>query len=250
MEAQQQRIDVSANNLANVNTVGFKKSRASFQDLLYQTIRAPGTSAAQGIAVPTGLQVGLGVRTVATQKTFSPGDFNQTGNPLDIAIEGNGFFQAVMPDGQLAYTRAGNLTLNAQGQLATQDGYLLEPGVTVPPDATAVTIGGDGTVSVIQAGQNEASEIGQIQLANFVNPSGLNSIGRNFLRPSLASGEPQVGPPGLQGLGTLSQGFMEMSNVQVVEEMIGLIQSQRAYEINSKVVQAADEMLQNTSRAA
>ena len=250
MDAQQQRMDVTANNLANVNTAGFKKSRAHFQDLLYQTVRAPGTSSAQGLRVPTGLQVGLGVRTVSAQKTFTPGDLAQTGNQLDIAIEGNGFFQVSMPDGQISYTRAGNFTVNDQGQLVTQDGYLMEPTISIPPDATAITIGADGTVSVEQAGQEQASEVGQIQLANFINPAGLESIGRNFLRATSASGQAQVGPPGLQGVGTLNQGFLEMSNVKVVEEMIGLIQSQRAYEINSRVVKAADEMMQNTANIA
>lgn len=247
MEAQQQRIDVTANNLANVNTTGFKKSRADFQDLLYQQVRAPGTSAAQGITVPTGLQVGTGVRTAATHRSFSTGDFMQTGNQLDLAIEGDGFFQITLPDGMQAYTRAGNFELNQQGQVVTTDGYVLEPAITIPPGSTAVTIGADGTVSVTMAGQNEATEVGQIQLANFINPGGLTSIGRNFLKPTIASGEAIIGPPGLQGVGTLSQGFLEMSNVKVVEEMISLISSQRAYEVNSKVISAADEMMQSTT---
>ncbi|TPV95499.1 MAG: flagellar basal-body rod protein FlgG [Myxococcales bacterium FL481] len=247
MEAQQQRIDITANNLANVNTTGFKKSRASFQDLLYQTVRAPGTSAAQGVQVPTGLQIGQGVRTVSSQKIYTGGDFAQTGNQLDIAIEGGGFFQVSLPGGELVYSRAGNMTLNSEGQVVTQDGYPLEPAVSIPQDATSVTIGSDGTVSVIQAGQPAATEVGQIQLAGFLNPAGLDSIGRNFYRQTSASGDPQVGPPGIQGLGTLSQGSLEMSNVKVVEEMISLISSQRAYEVNSKVIKAADEMLQTTS---
>ena len=250
MDAQQKKMDVTANNLANVNTTGFKKSRAHFQDLLYQTVRAPGTASAQSTRVPSGLQIGLGVRTVSTQKAFTTGDLKQTGNDLDIAIEGKGFFQVTLPDGQIVYTRAGNFTLDDQGQLVTQDGYLVEPTITIPPDATAVTIAADGTVSVPQAGQTEASQVGQIQLANFINPGGLESIGRNFYRATDASGQPQVGPPGLQGIGTLTQGFLEMSNVKVVEEMIGLIQSQRAYEINSRVVRAADEMMQNTANIA
>ena len=248
MEAQQQRIDVTANNLANVNTAGFKKSRADFQDLLYQTVKAPGTSSAQGVALPTGLQIGQGVRTAAAQKMFSGGDLVQTGNPLDIAIEGNGFFQVTMPDGAQAFTRAGNFTVDAQGQIVTVDGYALEPAVTIPPDATNVTVGADGTVSVTQAGTDVATEVGQIQLANFVNPSGLMSAGRNFFRASGSSGDPQVAPPGVQGTGTLGQGTLEMSNVKVVEEMINLISTQRAYEVNSKVISASDEMLRNMAQ--
>ncbi len=247
MDAQQKQIDITANNLANVNTAGFKKSRAEFQDLLYQTIRAPGTSSAQGIQVPTGLQIGNGVRTVASTKMYTGGDFQQTGNQLDIAIEGDGFYQVTLPGGEVAYTRAGNFTVDAQGQVVTSDGYLLDPAISIPADATSVTVGADGTVSVIQAGQSAAAEVGQIQVATFVNPSGLHSMGRNFVRESSASGNPQVGPPGLNGAGTLAQGFLEMSNVKVVEEMIGLITGQRAYEVNSKVIKAADEMMQATS---
>jgi flagellar basal-body rod protein FlgG len=247
MEAQQQRIDITANNLANVNTTGYKKSRADFQDLMYQTIRAPGTSSAQGVFVPTGLQIGNGVRTVAAQKSFTTGDIKATGNQLDLAIEGNGFFQVSRPDGQQAYTRAGNFTVDAQGQLVTPDGYPLEPAIVIPPDATAVTVAADGTVSVMQAGNTQSAEVGQVQISNFVNPAGLNNIGRNFYQPTNASGDPTTGPPGLQGLGTLSQGFLEMSNVKVVEEMIDLISSQRAYEINAKVIKASDEMLQSTA---
>lgn len=247
MEAQQQRIDVIANNLANVNTTGFKKSRADFQDLLYQQIRAPGTSAAQGVVVPSGIQVGTGVRTVSTHRSFTMGDLQQTGNQLDVAIEGDGFFQVTLPGGELAYSRSGNFEVNAQGQVVTPDGYLLDPAIAIPPGTVAVTIGADGTVSASVDGQNAATEVGQIQLASFVNPGGLQSIGRNFLQPTTASGEPQLGPPGLQGAGTIAQGFIEMSNVKVVEEMIGLISSQRAYEINSKVISASDEMLQVTA---
>lgn len=249
MDAQQQRIDVISNNLANVNTTGFKKQRADFQDLLYQTVRAPGTTAAQGTYVPSGIQVGTGVRTAATHRTFTTGDLMQTGNQLDLAIEGNGFFQVTMPGGQPAFTRAGNFELDQQGQLVTTDGYLVDPAIAIPPGATAVTIGADGTVSAIIAGESAASEVGQIQLVDFVNPGGLQAIGRNFYQPTAASGDPQSGPPGLQGLGTLAQGFLEMSNVKVVEEMINLISSQRAYDINSKVIQASDEMLQTTANS-
>lgn len=249
MDAQQQRIDVISNNLANVNTTGFKKQRADFQDLLYQTVRAPGTTSAQGMPAPTGLQIGTGVRTAATHRSFSTGDLMQTGNPLDLAIEGNGFFQVTLPGGQLAYTRAGNLELDAQGQLVTTDGYLIEPAIAVPPGVTAVTVGSDGTVSATVPGETAATELGQIQLANFPNAAGLRAIGRNFYQQTTASGDPVIGTPGLEGLGTLSQGTLEMSNVKVVEEMINLISSQRAYDINSKVIQASDEMLQTAANA-
>lgn len=250
MDAQQQRIDVIANNLANVNTTGFKKSRADFQDLLYQNTKVPGTSASQGVAAPTGMQVGTGVRTASTHRSFSEGDLAQTGNQFDIAIEGRGFFQISLPGGEQAYTRSGNFEIDQQGQLVTPDGYLLEPSIAIPPGATAVTIAADGTVSATVAGETAATEVGQLQLVDFVNPGGLESIGRNFYKATTASGDPQVGPPGLQGLGTTAQGFLEMSNVKVVEEMINLISSQRAYEINSKVIQASDEMLQTTAQAA
>lgn len=249
MDAQQQRIDVISNNLANVNTTGFKKQRADFQDLLYQTVRAPGTTAAQGAVVPTGIQIGTGVRTAATHRSFTTGDLMQTGNQLDIAIEGNGFFQVTLPGGELAFTRAGNFEVDQQGQLVTTDGYLVDPSIAVPPGATTVTIGADGTVSATIAGETAATEIGQIQLASFINPGGLQAIGRNFYQPTIASGDPQIGPPGLEGVGTLAQGFLEMSNVKVVEEMINLISSQRAYDINSKVIQASDEMLQTTANS-
>jgi flagellar basal-body rod protein FlgG len=249
MDAQQQRIDVISNNLANVNTTGFKKQRADFQDLLYQTVRAPGTTAAQGAVVPTGIQIGTGVRTAATHRSFTTGDLMQTGNQLDLAIEGNGFFQVTLPGGELAFTRAGNFEVDQQGQLVTTDGYLVDPAIAVPQGATTVTIGADGTVSATIAGETAATEIGQIQLASFINPGGLQAIGRNFYQPTTASGDPQIGPPGLEGVGTLAQGFLEMSNVKVVEEMINLISSQRAYDINSKVIQASDEMLQTTANS-
>lgn len=247
MDAQQQRIDVISNNLANVNTTGFKKQRADFQDLLYQTVRSPGTSSAQGAAVPTGLQVGTGVRTAATHRTFTVGDVMQTGNGTDLAIQGDGFFQITLPGGQLAYSRAGNFEADAQGQLVTTDGFPLDPAITVPQGSGPLTIGKDGTVSVDIDGQS--NEIGQIQLASFVNPGGLQAIGSNFFKATTASGEAQVGPPGSPGLGELQQGALEMSNVKVVEEMINLISSQRAYDINSKVLQASDEMLQATAQA-
>ncbi len=250
MEAQQQRIDVTANNLANVNTTGFKKSRADFQDLLYQNERVAGTTSVQGTFAPTGMQVGTGVRTASTYRSHEKGDMAQTGNPFDMAIEGRGFFQIAMPGGEIAYTRAGNFTVDGQGQLTTPDGYLLDPSITIPEGASNIEIGEDGTVSGLMPGETASSDFGQIQTVDFLNPAGLESIGHNFYRQTSASGDPQVGSPTQQGLGGLRQGFLELSNVKVVEEMISLISSQRAYEINSKVIQASDEMLQTTAQTA
>jgi flagellar basal-body rod protein FlgG len=243
MEAQQLNIDVISNNLANVNTAGFKKSRVDFQDLLYQTLRSAGTTEAQGAQVPTGIQVGLGTRAAAIQKVFSQGDFQQTENPLDLVIEGGGFFQIQLPSGSMAYTRDGTFKLDAQGRMVTSDGFPLDPQITIPAEATAISIGSDGTVSVTLPGQNAPQEIGQIQIAKFSNPAGLTNAGRNLLQVSAASGEPIVDTPGLNGLGTLSHGFVEMSNVKVVEEMVNMIIAQRAYEVNAKAIQTADEML-------
>ncbi len=248
MEAQQKRIDVTAHNIANVNTSGFRRMRAEFQDLLYQTERMPGATTGDGSNVPTGIQVGQGVRLVSTTLELTQGTLQQTGNPLDVAIEGRGFFQVVQPNGEPAYTRAGNLKVDAEGRLVTVDGYLLEPAVTIPQDATSVTITPDGVVSVTTAGQTSAQEVGRIQLAAFPNPSGLQALGRSLYLPTSASGEPIVATPGTEGLGTVSQGFLEGSNVQVVTEMIDLIASQRAYEVSQRVVQAADEMLQRTTQ--
>lgn len=244
MEAQQFNIDVIAHNLANVNTTGFKKSMADFQDILYQTIRAPGSTSSSGTVYPTGMQVGLGARVAAVQKIFRQGDFAQTQNPLDLAIEGNGFYQITMPSGEIAYTRAGAFKINADGEIVNSDGFLLEPAITVPPDAISLTVGSDGTVSVIIAGQTTPSDLGQIDLARFTNPAGLDAIGRNLYRPSEASGVATTGTPGTDGLGFIAQGFLEMSNVNVVEEMVGMITSQRAYEVNSRAIRTADEMLQ------
>lgn len=244
MEAQKLNIDVISNNLANVNTVGFKRSRADFQDLMYQTLRAAGASSAEGAQIPSGIQVGLGVKPVAVQKIFAQGDFVNTGNPLDMVIEGDGFFQITMPDGTLAYTRAGAFKLNSDGAIVNSDGYLLEPSITIPSNTLTVTVGSDGRITVTQAGSNVPTEIGQIQLAKFINPGGLNSVGKNLFIPTASSGDPTTGNPGLEGMGTVNQGFTEMSNVNIVEEMVNMIVSQRAYEINSKAVQASDEMLQ------
>lgn len=247
MQAQQLNLDTIANNLANLNTAGFKRTRVDFQDLLYQTFRAPGTASAQGTTVPTGIQVGHGTRAVATQRIFSQGDFQQTENPLDLVIEDAGFFQVLRPDGSTAYTRSGAFKKDATGRIVTSDGFPLQPGITIPQDAKSVTVGTDGTVSVTLAGQNAAQQIGTIQLARFVNPAGLLSVGRSLFTPTSASGDPVVGNPGVDGLGTLNQGFLEMSNVKVVEEMVAMITTQRAYEANSKAIQSADEMLGMTN---
>jgi len=243
MVAQQTNIDVIANNLANVNTVGFKASRVDFQDLVYQTYAEPGAAATQSTQIPTGVQVGLGTRFAAIQRIYSPGEMRQTGNTLDLAIEGDGFFQVLLPDGRTAYTRDGAIKLDGQGRLVTSDGNPLDPEITIPPDATGVTIGSDGTVSVTLAGQNESEQLGQLTLAKFLNPAGLTSIGRNLLLPTGASGDPLVASPGTEGMGTLAQGFLELSNVSVIEEMVNMIVAQRAYEVNSKCIQVADEML-------
>lgn len=243
MTAQQLNMDVVANNLANVNTTGYKRSRVDFQDLLYQSTREAGTVAARGAQVPTGAQTGLGVRTAAIQKVYSQGEYQQTDNPLDVAIEGDGFFQVLTPDGNTAYTRDGTFKLDSQGRLVTSDGYALQPEITVPAEATKIAIGSDGTVSVTVPGQAQPQELGQLQIARFLNPAGLNSIGRNLAVPTASSGEPVTGTPGLEGLGTLAQGMLERSNVKVVEEMVNMIVAQRAYEVNSKSIQTADEML-------
>lgn len=248
MEAMQKRIDVTAHNIANVNTTGYRRQRAEFQDLLYETERMPGATTSDGTTLPTGIQVGEGVRLVSTTMELRQGTLQQTGNPLDIAIEGRGFLQVVQPNGELAYTRAGNLKVDAEGRLVTVDGFLVEPAVTIPTDATSVTISPDGVISVTTPGQTNAQEVGRIELAGFPNPAGMQAIGRSLYLPTAASGEPVVAQPGTEGLGTIAQGFLEGSNVQVVTEMIDLIASQRAYEVNQRVIQAADEMLQRTTQ--
>lgn len=244
MNAQQLNVDVIANNLANVNTAGFKRSRVDFQDVLYQTDRVPGSASARGSQLPTGIQVGLGTRPGAVYKLFSQGTFQATGNELDLVIEGNGFFQVVQPDGTTAYTRDGGFKLDTQGRVVTSDGYPMEPELTIPAEATQIAIGQDGTVSVQLPGQTTMQEIGQIQLASFVNPSGLSSIGKNLFEATAASGDPQTGTPGLQNYGSLVQGYLEESNVDVVQEMVQMIVAMRAYEVNSKAIQTSDEMLQ------
>src|SRR5207249_3880462 len=231
LEAQQLNIDVIANNLANVNTAGFKLSRPEFEDLLYQNLRASGAASSTSTDLPVGLQVGLGSRPVATSRLFTQGDFRQTGNPLDMVVEGQGFFQVRLPNGETAYTRAGSFHLNREGSLVTADGNLLDPQVTIPSDALTITVGSDGTVSVTQPSQSQAQQVGTIQLAIFQNPAGLNSIGKNLFLTTTSSGEPITGTPGENGIGTINQGFLEQSNVSVVEEMVNMIIGQRAYEI-------------------
>lgn len=244
MLAQQLNIDTISNNLANVNTTGFKKMRVEFEDLLYQTIRAPGSTSYQGIQLPTGLQVGHGVRPAATTKIFTQGDFLQSDNPLDLVIEGDGFFQVLMPDGTMSYTRNGAFKTDSEGKICTSEGYYVQPEITVPEGVQTISVGPDGTVSVQLSGQNTSEEIGKIELVKFINPSGLENSGKGLYRQSDASGEPVVASPGTEGVGAIAQGYLEMSNVKVVEEMINMIVAQRAYDVNSKAVQASDEMLQ------
>jgi len=244
LEAQQTRMAVISNNLANVNTTGFKKSRAVFEDLLYQNIRQVGAQSSQDTTLPTGLQIGTGVRTVATEKTHTQGSISQTGNSLDMAVSGRGFFQVLRPDGSITYTRDGSFKLDSTGQLVTSGGYPLEPSISIPEDALSVTVGIDGTVSVLQPGNATPSQVGNITLADFINPVGLDPIGENQFRESLASGSPIVGTPGTSGVGILSEGSLETSNVNVVEELVGMIETQRAYEMNSKAISTTDQMLQ------
>ena len=247
MQAQQKNIDVVAHNLANVNTAGFKKSRADFQDLMYQNLKSSGSPSTNSTQVPTGIQIGLGSRLAAVTKLFTPGDFTQTGNELDVAIEGEGFYQIQLPDGTTGYSRSGAFKKDSTGRMVTPDGYPLLPEVVIPSNATKINIGNDGTVSVQQAGQNTTTSVGNIQLASFANPAGLSSQGKNLFIPTDASGTATTGTPAQNGLGSLAQGMLEMSNVNVAEEMVNMIVGQRAYEINSKAVQAADEMLQTAN---
>ncbi|MBZ5611668.1 MAG: flagellar basal-body rod protein FlgG [Acidobacteriia bacterium] len=248
MAAQQMNVDNIANNLANANTNGFKMRRTQFQDLLYQSYVQPGAAAGSQTTVPSGLQIGLGTRPASNEIIFAQGNFQQTGNPLDVVIQGKGFFQVRLPNGELAYTRDGGFQFDRDGNMVTANGNSLEPQITVPSAAQSITIAGDGTVSYTQPGQTAAQVAGQIQLANFANPAGLNSIGQNMFQQTDASGDPTVGNPGGQeGLGSLMQGYVEGSNVSVVEEFINMIVSQRAYEASSKVVKAADEMYQQVN---
>lgn len=243
MGAQQKNIDVIANNLANVNTTGFKAVRTEFNDLLYQTLREPGEQTSEGIKSPVGVQLGLGTRVVATQRSFAVGNMQATENPLDVAIEGDGFFQIVQADGSIAYTKDGSFKINSEGKLVNADGLALEPEIVIPENTKQISIGQDGTVSVIVEGENEAQDIGKITLAKFVNPAGLQAIGHNLYVQTPASGDPVVVDPGTESTGTLLQGYLELSNVSVVDEMVKMITAQRAYEINSKAIQTADDMM-------
>ncbi|MBI5042224.1 MAG: flagellar basal-body rod protein FlgG [Gammaproteobacteria bacterium] len=244
LEAQQTRMSVISNNLANVNTMGFKRDRAVFEDLMYQTMRQPGAQSSQDTQLPSGLMLGTGVRTVATEKLHTQGNIVQTNNSLDVAIQGRGFLQVQMPDGSLGYTRDGALQIDSTGQLVTAMGYLVDPAMTIPDNSQSVTIGTDGTVTVAVQGQAQPSQIGTLQLTDFVNPAGLQPIGNNLFVETASSGSPTAGNPGLNGLGTVVQGALETSNVNVVEELVNMIEAQRAYEMNSKAISTSDNMLQ------
>jgi flagellar basal-body rod protein FlgG len=248
LDAQQTQLDVVSNNLANVGTAGFKKSRAVFEDLIYQTLRQPGAQSTQQTQLPTGLQIGTGVRPVASERVFTQGNLQQSGNQLDVAINGQGFFQVSLPDGTTAYTRDGSFHQDAQGQLVTSGGYALSPAITIPSNAQTITIGVDGTVTVTQQGQAAPTQVGTLQLANFINPAGLEARGENLYVETASSGTPTTNTPGSNGLGSLKQGYIETSNVNVVEELVNMIQTQRAYEINSKAIQTSDQMLQRLSQ--
>jgi len=243
LEAQDMRMSVISNNIANVNTTGFKQGRGVFQDLLYQNVRQVGAQSTQDTQLPSGLYLGTGVRVVATEKLYTQGSLTNTANSLDVAVQGQGFFQVLMPDGSLAYSRDGSFQLNSQGQMVTSSGFQLQPPITIPANATSITIGTDGTVGAILPGSPAPSTIGQIQLVAFVNTGGLEPRGQNLLTESAASGPPQVGTPGVNGLGTLLQGSVEGSNVNVVQELVAMIETQRAYEMNSKSIQTTDQML-------
>ena len=250
MNAQQSNIDNIAHNLANVNTTGFKKSRVEFADLVYQQTQAAGTPTTTSGEAPVGIEIGLGTRMVATARDFAPGNLKATSGPLDLAIQGNGFFQVSLPDGRVGYTRAGMLHLSAEGNLVTAEGYPIEPAITIPPNATSIAVSAQGIVSVALPGQSAPQQVGTIELATFQNPSGLSALGGNLFAVTSASGEPTTGVPGLDGTGSIAQGFVEESNVSVVEEMVNMILGQRAYEANSRVVKAADEMLSQINNMA
>jgi flagellar basal-body rod protein FlgG len=248
LDAQQLNMDVISNNLANVSTTGFKRSRPVFEDLLYQTLRQPGAKSSQTSEIPSGLQLGTGVRPIATERIFTQGNVTQTGNALDVAISGNGFFQVLMPDGTTAYTRDGAFQVNSQGQVVTASGYAVQPALTIPAGALSVTIGTDGIVSVTTSGTATPTQIGQFQLASFINPAGLQSQGENLYLETAASGSPSTNIPGTNGLGVLNQAFLETSNVNVAEELVNMIEAQRAFEINSRAITASDQMLQRLTQ--
>jgi flagellar basal-body rod protein FlgG len=244
MSAQQMNVDNIANNLANVNTTGFKRSKVEFQDVLYQRIQKAGVSTATGAVIPTNVEVGYGVKPVATTRQFEMGELQQTENPLDLAIEGGGFFQVTLPDGTTGYTRDGTFKISNDGRLVTSDGFFMTPEITIPEDAESIQFTTDGRVSVLQVGQTEPSEVGQLELARFINPAGLSAIGHNLFELTVASGDPITGVPGEEGLGNIQQGYLEVSNVDVVSEMVNMIIAQRAYEINSKAIQTSEDMTQ------
>ncbi len=248
LDAQQTRMSVISNNLANVNTTGFKQDRAVFEDLLYQTIRQPGAQSSADTQLPSGLMIGTGVRTVATEKIHTQGSIVQTQNALDVAINGRGFFQILMPDGDIAYTRDGTFQRNADGDMVMSNGYLLEPAINIPEDVQSITIGMDGTISAQLPNQADSVILGEIELADFVNPTGLQAVGENLFKETAASGVPVVGTPGLDGIGNVYGGSLETSNVNVVTELINMIETQRAYEMNSKAISTADQMLQYASQ--
>jgi flagellar basal-body rod protein FlgG len=249
MTAQQLNLDNIANNLANSSTTGFQQRRLAFSDMLYQSTITPGSAATQQTTNAAGLQIGLGVRPTSTETIQTQGDFNSTGNPLDLAISGGGFFQVLLPNGQTGYTRSGSFHLDSTGNVVTADGNPIQPAITVPADSTNITIGSDGTVTVVQPGTTQTAQVGNIQMALFVNPGGLNSVGNNIYLATTASGDPIVGTPGgSEGLGTIQQGSLEASNVSVVDEFVQMIVAQRSYESNSRVVKAADEMMQQLNQ--
>ncbi|MEM7279535.1 MAG: flagellar basal-body rod protein FlgG [Pseudomonadota bacterium] len=244
LDAQQTRMTVTSHNLANVNTTGFKRGRAVFEDLIYQNVRQPGGQSSQDTQLPSGLTLGTGVRVVATEKMFTQGNIQQTGNALNLAIQGRGFFQVLLPDGTLSYTRDGSFQRNAQGEMVTANGYQVQPSITLPEGVQSITVGNDGVVSATLAGQANPVQVGSVQLADFTNPTGLLPRGENLFLETAASGSPQAGTPGLNGLGTIAQGSLEGSNVNVVEELVNMIETQRAYEMNSKAISTNDQMLQ------
>ena len=248
LDSHQMQLDVISNNLSNVSTTGFKRSRALFEDLLYQVIRQPGAQSSQQTQLPSGLQIGVGVRPVATERIHTQGSLQQTGNALDVAINGRGFFQVLMPDGSTAYTRDGSFQMDSQGTLVTASGFAVQPNISIPADAQVIAIGRDGTVSVTQPGMATPTTLGQLQLASFVHPAGRQSLGENLFAETAASGAPQVNTPGTNGLGGLNQSFVETSNVNVAEELVNMIIAQRAYELNSRAITTADQMLQRLTQ--
>lgn len=248
LDAQQTQMDVITNNLANVSTTGFKRSRAVFEDLLYQTVRQPGAQSSQQTQLPSGLQIGVGVRPVATERIFTQGNLQQTGNNKDVAINGQGFFQVLMPDGSTGYTRDGSFQVDSQGQMVTSSGFVIQPAITIPSNAQSITVARDGTVSVTQPGSTAPVQVGSMQLATFINPAGLSALGENLFVETASSGNPGTNAPGTNGAGLLVQSFVETSNVNVAEELVSMIQTQRAYEINSKAITTSDQMLQRLSQ--